>query len=407
MRILHIHRDYRPLGGGERYLFDLARALEEKGHEVIVLTSRQKDICQDGGRKVYTIPNAFGFRDGLAVSRVIEGIVGREDPQLIHLHNTHYFLSPPVVHRLQRLRPTVQFFHSLHPFCLFQGRKIIPREEQLCRFPLGVCCLRKGCWSQVKELCFDRRRWRELVIALWGLSVARRLERVLVGSRYMVEELRRNGFPEERISVLPLYPGEDPVVEGEEGTNGDGEILFVGRIHRDKGLWELLDALSLIQGRAWSLKVVGEGERETLARFCERIQELTLENRVSLVGKLSGKELAARYRACALVVFPSIVPETFGLVGVEAMSFARPVVAFDVGGVSEWLVDGETGFLVERRDIRAFAARVAALLDDPALAARLGRQGKERVERCFSRGQHVDRLLGIYQEVIRARARKR
>jgi glycosyltransferase involved in cell wall biosynthesis len=113
--------------------------------------------------------------------------------------------------------------------------------------------------------------------------------------------------------------------------------------------------------------------------------------------------VARCHAAATVVAMPSLWPEPFGRVGLEAMAHGRAVVAFDVGGIREWLIDGETGFLVPPRDVDAMADRLTRLLDDPGLAASLGARGRARVEREFSAAEHVRRLLRLYEDAAGAR----
>ena len=118
-------------------------------------------------------------------------------------------------------------------------------------------------------------------------------------------------------------------------------------------------------------------------------------------GWLDQGGVEALYARAAVVVCPSVWNEPFGLVGLEAMAHSRPVAAFAVGGVPEWLTDGETGFLAPRRDTAALGAAVERLLRDPELAARLGRGGRRSLETRFSRERHMDLLEDV---LVRATA---
>ncbi len=86
--------------------------------------------------------------------------------------------------------------------------------------------------------------------------------------------------------------------------------------------------------------------------------------------------------------------------------FGRPVVAFDVGGPREWLVDGKTGFLVKRGDVKEFSLRIEQLLEDAPLAKRMGLEGQRRVNERYRKEIHLKRLLSIYEEVIQIRRQK-
>jgi glycosyltransferase involved in cell wall biosynthesis len=127
------------------------------------------------------------------------------------------------------------------------------------------------------------------------------------------------------------------------------------------------------------------------------VDRLSLTPRISFVGRLSDGELDAWYSRSRVVVVTSMVAESFCMVGIDAMAHGRPVVAFDVGGIREWLEDGVTGFAVSRGDSRALAAAVRRLLAEPGLAERFGEAGRERVDHRFRRATHVAGLLGTLE----------
>ena len=121
---------------------------------------------------------------------------------------------------------------------------------------------------------------------------------------------------------------------------------------------------------------------------------------------MPGKEINKYLADSDIVVMPSMIPESFGLVGIEAMASGKPVVAFDAGGIREWLADGETGYLVERGDVRGMAERISRLLKNSSLAKRMGEKGKELVEKYYRRDIHLPGLLDVYQDVIKTRSNK-
>lgn len=111
MKILHFHWRYDRYGGGERYLIDLCSALEEKGHETVIVSSRSQDHFHDK-RKKYFIDGSFGIRSGMMMWKTVKEIVWKEEPDLIHLHETLVFLSPFIVRKLMRIKPVVQTLHT-------------------------------------------------------------------------------------------------------------------------------------------------------------------------------------------------------------------------------------------------------------------------------------------------------
>src|SRR5690606_18210714 len=111
---------------------------------------------------------------------------------------------------------------------------------------------------------------------------------------------------------------------------------------------------------------------------------------------------AERIIAAADVIVCSSRFESYGMVNVEAMASAKPVVSTRRGGPSETVVDGETGFLVDAGDASALADHVVALLNDPALRARLGAAGRARVEAHFSAAAMADQFATALNAIIRA-----
>ena len=119
--------------------------------------------------------------------------------------------------------------------------------------------------------------------------------------------------------------------------------------------------------------------------------------RLELRGWASREEVLALLDETSVFVFPSLWPETMGIVGVEALSRGVPVVASDVGGVREWCVDGETGFVVPPKDAAAMADRIERLVSDEQRLQAFGERGLTLVREKFLPHQHVDQLVEWYQ----------
>ena len=103
--------------------------------------------------------------------------------------------------------------------------------------------------------------------------------------------------------------------------------------------------------------------------------------------------------ARTLLVFSSMLHESFGLVGVEAMSFGKPVVAFRAGGVTEWLTHERTGLLSDHGDVATLSRHIARLLSDAPLREHLGAQARLEVESRFTLDRHLDQLQEIYHRM--------
>jgi glycosyltransferase involved in cell wall biosynthesis len=191
-------------------------------------------------------------------------------------------------------------------------------------------------------------------------------------------------------------------------------LLFSGRLIQRKGIHYLLRALPrVLEQRPVKLLITGDGDRraewEALAR------ELGLSEQVEFLGFVSTERLAELYRSCDAYVHPAIFDdnndtEGLGVVLVEALANRCPVVASAVGGIVDVIHHEETGLLVPEKDPGALAAAILRLLDDPALAARLGEAGSRFVEQHFDWERITRATESLYyeaQEAFRAAGGRR
>jgi hypothetical protein len=173
---------------------------------------------------------------------------------------------------------------------------------------------------------------------------------------------------------------------------------MLGRLaHPDKGVEPLLEALAALRV-PFEARIVGEGPDR--ARFESRRSDLGLEDRVEFAGAVSHDQVPEALSRARVVAVPSMWNEPFGIVGLEAMACGRPVVAFDVGAVGEWLIPGETGLLVDRGDVNGLSLALQRLLEDDALADRLGAAGRRRAITAFGQAAHLESLQQIYEHAV-------
>jgi D-inositol-3-phosphate glycosyltransferase len=232
------------------------------------------------------------------------------------------------------------------------------------------------------------RTGKPYVVQVWGTDVelarraprlARRILRgarlVIAASNTLAENARELGAADVR--VIPSGVDLPPDV-GDEAI--PPEILYAGRLSPEKGVLELVEAAA-----GMTLVVAGDGP---------------LRNRVpGALGFVPNDELQRLYARAAVVACPSR-REGFGVACLEAMAHARPVVATDVGGLRDLVVDGETGITVPARDPAALRVALERLLADPGLRRRLGAAGRDRARVRFSWDAATSAILAAYTEAV-------
>jgi glycosyltransferase involved in cell wall biosynthesis len=181
--------------------------------------------------------------------------------------------------------------------------------------------------------------------------------------------------------------------------------LFVGRVTPEKGLDQLIDIINLTETKP-TLLIAGAdglfGSTLQMHEIIKRADDIGIN--YEIIGWKRDIELKKTYLRSMIIAVCSIWPEPFGLVGIEAMASKRPVVAFDVGGVAEWLQDGQTGFLVQPGDLNAFAKKIDQLVLDAELRERFSLEAEKQCIKKFSQETYAHKLLTIYKETISERS---
>lgn len=371
-----INEGARPDGGAERYVFETAVHLRARG-------IRSTLLYDPGSPAPASLLEAFdGAFPLLDPTRQLRELA----PDVVYAHRLPRGVTEEAIAAAGR--PVVRFFHDHQLFCL-REHKYTAITKSPCTREVGTHCYAcLGFLKKTEDAPFVQLRTvgalRDRQRSNHGFSS------FVVGSQAMARQLDLHGFHKDRVHVVPLYASSPaaPVIDEPR----DRGLLFVGALTRGKGLDVLLRAMAILGGDL-ALRVVGRGPQSLELR--ELARELGVLDRVFFIGTLPSHDVARLYRSATAVVIPSRAPETFGLVGVEAMSHGTPIIASLVGGIGEWLEHEQTGLAVPPNDEHALAKAIDRIVREPALAARLGARAREVHGEKFLPRHHVDRLLPI------------
>jgi len=393
MRILIATCYQAIIGGAETYLRDLMPALREQGHEVGLVV---EELAAPNARRINEDDAGPCWRlTRSSQDRVFSEIMAWQ-PAFCYLQG----LDEPAFQRelAQRL-PTILFAHNYHGTCISGNKRFAFPVERPCGKTFGLACMLhyfvRGCGGKNPvTMVHQYRRQRE------RFELLAQYRGIIVASRAMREEYLHHGIAGDHIHCVPLFPtGAEPIAEPTTAHERTGTILLLGRLSDTKGAHLAIEAVQLAARKLTSsikLIIAGDGpERDRLERLAFR-----LGVPARFLGWIDSLQRTEILDQADLMLMPSVWPEPFGLVGLEAACSGVPTVAFAVGGIPDWLVPGQTGELApgDPPTVGGLADALVRALADETHYQRL-RLGAWHSTKTFQLADHVKRLEAIFESV--------
>ncbi|MBN1336526.1 MAG: glycosyltransferase family 4 protein [Deltaproteobacteria bacterium] len=385
LRVLHVHDRLSVRGGADLHLIAVLDRLPEGVRADLAVGRREHPPPEPWPFGLHRIRELGGrAREGARAARDLARLVEALAPHVVHLHDV---TQPEVAETLAPMAPLVATVQDHRAFCPGRGR--VRPDGRLCAVPPGP----EACAS-----CFEDPVYASWIVARTRrrLDALRRARRVVVLSRYMAQELAAAGLEPTRIRVIPPFvwrgPAPAPPAVGEGYPWGSGPcFLAAGRLTWAKGFQVLLQAHARAR-TTLPLLVAGDGPlRGDLEARAARDAL-----RVHFPGWLPHGALLDLLPRARAFVLPSVWAEPFGIAGLEALAAGVPVIASDVGGVSEWL-DPAAGWLVPSGDAAALAEALEAA-SDPDEAGRRGAVGAAHVAARFRAPDLMAALEAVWRE---------
>lgn len=355
LKVLHVDPE-RKWGGGEAQVLGLLTYLAQRGHLVHLLTHPEGILSQRArALKIETLPlkvrNDFDWRPVPALRKVIRK--GLYD--IVHLHTKRA--------------------HALSPW--------MPRAEKGPKYVVT----RRMDYPEGRNL-YTRYLYNHCV------------DGVVAISRPIVDLLVNAGVEGEKIRLI--YSGIDPsLYRARSHPSAPGSnrkvVGTVAMLEKRKGHTYLFEAACLLKDKGFKFQWQLAGDGSLRAELEAMVGRLHLKDEVVFRGFLS--DIPNFLSEIDLFVLPSL-REGLGVSVLEAMAAGKAVVASDVGGLSELIVDGVSGFLVPPADAKALAAAIGKLLREPTLARAMGRRGAERVAQYFTFDQMAAKNEDYYYTLI-------
>ena len=387
LTIAHLHWGFPPIiGGVETHLTIICPQMVKKGHKVGILTG-----AAEGSPDRDNYQGVLIWRSPLMDLNWLykRGLKGLEEEIRNLYRDFFYALSPDIIHA-----------HNMHYFSEVHIRIL----EELAR--------KKG----IPLVLTAHNTWDDLLF----LELAHRVNwsHIIAVSHYIKKELMGVGIDDRKITVIHHGIDEEKfrpdidvkgILEAYPQLKGKEVIFHPARIGLGKGCDISVKALNLVCQKhpravlvlAGSKNIIdwGATQQKDIAYIVQLIKHFGLEKNV-LIDVYSLEKMKELYALSRVCIYPSSVGEPFGLVMLEAMATANPIVVTNAGGMPEIIKDGINGFVIPVRDFEALASRIVQLLEDDRLRERLGYTGRQIVESQYTREKVTAETLSVYRKLL-------
>lgn len=384
----------RQIGGGAETVVRLEKELlKELGFKVFTLTFDNDD---EGGELALILkPNksrekVVKFFGSKKLSKIFDNIVTKLEPKFIHLHLISKY--PLVVYKSPLLKSikVIQTLHGPNLFCASGWGGL--KNGESCELGIGIKCFSRKCVSLPASIIYT------LLIKRYLDDLKNKVDVFHCPSMNILQVAKKFEF--KKNIFIPLCI-EDKFLENPKKIETKRPtILFAGALEKQKGAHLLVPImLEIIKSYPDALmKIAGVGL--LMGEIKNSIENHNLKNNFETLGFINSQDMREFYCSGDVFLMPSVWHEQFGLVGPEALSCKVPVVATDVGGISEWLTNGENGYLVSPNDVTGFSKAITNILGDHELKKSMGDIGRDKVINNYSSSIFKEKLKGLIKTVM-------
>ena len=380
MKILFVHNDYIRPSGEEAASSELAKMLEDHGHEVAWFRKSSSGISGIGSKLKAFVLGIYNSKSPKQLKEIIDSF----HPDIVQVQNLYPFISTSIFKELRQSNvPVVMRCPNYRLFC--PNGLCLDSKGRVCEKCFGTG---KELWCAVKNC--ENSRLKSIGYALRGAyarfsrSILDGVDVFIVQSDFQKNKFVAQGISADRIAILPGIAPDICMPNTEEPGRW---VSFVGRVSREKGIDEFIEAAKL--NPRIPFKVAGNVDASYHIPS-------DLPQNVEFVGFLSGDALNDFYLKSKMIVVPSKWYEGFPNVIVRAMLLKRPVVSTSIGCMQSIIRSGENGILVPPANGQLLANAISSLYDDEDACLKMAANGYYDATTEYSREHIYQTLINIY-----------
>ena len=413
MKVLIVNKFHYLKGGSEKYYFDLAKLLMDKGHEVAffsmqneknIKTKCKEYFVKESDMNSKNIFKAFDVIYSKANKKEMEKALDDFRPDIVHLNNFQRQLSASIIKPIKKRKiPIVFTAHDLQAICpaivMLNGKKNICEK---CLNGKYINCIKGNCIknSKLKSIlgALESKYYRDKRI------YAKQIDKIITPTKFYKEKLVADGIEENRIIAMHNFINLE---EYDVKTEDESYALYYGRIIKEKGILNLLKAFKELNNNISNKNMVNNndnfklyiaGDGPDLNKVKEYIQKNNLTEKIKLLGFLNKEQIIEYVRKARFIVVPSVWYENCPYSILETMAIGKPIIGSNLGGIPELIDNEKTGYIYN--NIEELRKYMEKLIKDKELSKKLGENAKIKAIKSFSKENYYDNIMKVYKGVI-------
>ena len=384
MKILQIHNSYIFKGGEDTVVEQERNLLVENGHEVFQLKKKNKE-------EIINLIDKLKVAKNLSYSYAAKNIVYNEikkiNPEIAHIHNTFPLWSASVFDAcIENNIPIVLTLHNYRTIC---ANGLFFRKKKVCEQ-----CLNRSPYHSVLYGCYQNSRIKSLPVAKMiddnqkKNTWSKKINRFIALTNFAKKKFIQANFPEEKIRVKPNFSSTQ-ILSDTTNNALKKNCIYVGRLSEEKGITTLLKAWEKIN---FPLKVFGDGPLN------HRLNKN--QPNINFIGDQPRNIVIEEMKLSKFLIFPTEYYEGFPMTILEAFESGLPVLASNIGSVSEIIKDKYNGVLFETGNIHDLRTKINWLLSNSNECQKIANNALKECAIKYSKEENYKTLIKIYEEAI-------
>ncbi len=403
MRILLVNKFHYLKGGSEKYYFELANLLKEKGHQIAFFSMQNEKNVKTGEKEYFVKEIDLNTGSKLKALDVIYSKENKKKmiealeefrPDIVHVNNFQRQLSESIIDAINEKNiPIIFTAHDVQAIC--PAITMLDSNKEVCEL-----CKNGKYFNCIKKKCIKNSSLKSVLGAMEGKYYRlkkvynKKISCIITPSNFYKQKLVEDGIDKERIQTIYNFINlSEYDLENKDEAYG----LYFGRLSKEKGILNLIEAFSRIQGK--KLYIVGDGPEKK--RIEKIISERKLKENITVLGYLSQDEVKKYIKNARFIVVPSIWYENCPYSVLETQAIGKPVIGADIGGIPELVKDKENGLIYNYNSINELESKMKLLFENKELAEQYGKNAKEYAQKMYNKENYYNKIIEIYEEALK------